>query len=342
MGSKTSAVALSFVAVLFVAAGSVSADEIIMNNGDHITGTITGADGGKMTISTPLEGDITVNLSDVKTFSTDEPIKIQMADGTVIDQKVDQGKPGQVVTAEGGTLAPQPVAIANVDKINPPPPAWNGSIVLNALYNRGNTTNLQAGAAVNAIRRTVLDRITFNAQYQTASQRVAGTQTTTADNWFLAGKYDLFFSQQFYGNAFTRVEKDRINDLDLRLTPGGGVGYQWYEEPQLNFDTEAGLAWVYQDYTTEPTASEQFSARLAYHVDASFWGTNLKVFHDVQFFPSIQNVSNILLITDLGFHVALTKTMFSEIKAEWDYNSQPATGTSRNNITYILGLGWNF
>jgi len=138
------------------------------------------------------------------------------------------------------------------------------------------------------------------------------------------------------------VEKDRINDLDLRLTPGGGVGYQWVETPDLNFDTEAGLAWVYQDYTTEPTASEQFSARAAYHVDATFWGTNLKVFHDVQFFPSIQNVGNILLLTDVGLRVALTKTMFSQIKAEFDYNSEPAPGTSRTDVTYTLGVGWTF
>ena len=287
-------------------------------------------------------GDVTVNLSDVKTFSTDEPIRIQMADGTVIDQKVDQGNEGEVVTAAGGTIAPQPVSLANVEKINPPPVAWTGSLVLNALYSRANTTALQAGAAFDAARRSDDDRISFDGNYQFASQKVAGTTTTTADNWYLAGKYDLFFSPQFYGNAFARVEKDRINFLDLRLTPGAGAGYQWVETPQLNFDTEAGLAWVYQDYTTEPTASEQFSGRVAYHVDAAFWNSSLSVFHDVQFFPSIQDVRDILLLADLGFRVALTKTMFSQIKAEADYNSEPSPGASRTQVTYTLGVGWTF
>jgi hypothetical protein len=229
-----------------------------------------------------------------------------------------------------------------MEKINPPPVKWTGAVVLNALYNRAMTTTTSLGFSLDAARRSDDDRIIFNAGYQFASQRIAGADTTTTDNWHIGLAYDLFFTQKFYGNVFGRVEKDRINFLDLRLTPGGGVGYQWYEQANLNLNTEAGLAWVYQDYTTEPEASEQFSARLAYHFDATIFDSSLKVFSDEQFFPSIQNVSNVLSLFDVGLRLKLTKTMFSEFRAEWDYNSQPAAGAARNTEIYTIGLGWTF
>jgi hypothetical protein len=332
---------LALAVVLWGAAVS-RADQVILKNGDQITGTITQAGGGKMTISTALFGDVTVNMSDVETFSTDEPVKIQLNDGTVLNEKVEKGKDGQVMTAAGGAIEPQAVPLASMEKINPPPVKWTGAVVLNALYNRAMTTTTSLGFSLDAARRSDDDRIIFNAGYQFASQRIAGADTTTTDNWHIGLAYDLFFTQKFYGNVFGRVEKDRINFLDLRLTPGGGVGYQWYEQANLNLNTEAGLAWVYQDYTTEPEASEQFSARLAYHFDATIFDSSLKVFSDEQFFPSIQNVSNVLSLFDVGLRLKLTKTMFSEFRAEWDYNSQPAAGAARNTEIYTIGLGWTF
>jgi uncharacterized protein DUF481 len=337
------ALSLLFVTgILSLSAQAVRADQVFLKNGDQITGTITQEGGGTMTIATALFGDVTVQMSDVKTFSTDEPVKVQLSDGTVLNEKIDQGKDGEVMTAAGGAILPQSVPLSDVEKINPPPVRWTGALVLNALYNRAMETTTSFGAQLNAVRRSDDDRITFGAAYQFASQRIAGVQTTTTDNWFIALKYDLFLTQQFYADVFGRVEKDRINFLDLRLTPGAGVGYQWVEKPTMNFDTEAGLAWVYQDYTTEPTPSEQFSARVAYHFDVTLFNSSVKFFSDEQFYPSIQEVSNFLSLFDAGFRVMLTKSMFSEIRAEWDYNSQTAPGSARNTQLYTLGVGWTF
>ena len=72
------------------------ADQIVLKNGDRITGTIQSADDGKLIILSPIAGTITVALSDVKTFSTDGPIKIVLDDGTVINQAVTPGKDGTI------------------------------------------------------------------------------------------------------------------------------------------------------------------------------------------------------------------------------------------------------
>src|SRR5437762_1285138 len=63
-------------------------DEIIFRNGDRLTGTITGADAGKLNITTPVAGAISVPMDEVKTFSTDEPITLKMRDGNLITDKI--------------------------------------------------------------------------------------------------------------------------------------------------------------------------------------------------------------------------------------------------------------
>ena len=63
--------------------GRAMADEILFLNGDRLTGKITKAEGGKLTIKTDTAGEVTVDLAKVKTFSTDEPIVIQSGDSFV-------------------------------------------------------------------------------------------------------------------------------------------------------------------------------------------------------------------------------------------------------------------
>ena len=83
------------------------ADEIIFKNGDKLTGKIGVLDGGKLTIKTTVAGDVTVDMKDVQTFSSDTPINLKLADGTVLHQPVVAGKPGTVDLAAGGNVAPQ-------------------------------------------------------------------------------------------------------------------------------------------------------------------------------------------------------------------------------------------
>jgi putative salt-induced outer membrane protein YdiY len=96
-------------------------------------------------------------------------------------------------------------------------------------------------------------------------------------------KYDYFFTRQLYGYAGVKIERDRIADLDLRLTPGAGVGYQWFEGPTFNLSTEAGIAWIYEDYRNAGTRDE-IAGRLAYHVD---WRpvSALLLFHNFEWLP---------------------------------------------------------
>lgn len=66
----------SMLGLLLAPAGPVAGDEVQFLNGDRLTGKIVTATGGKLTIKTEAAGDVVVDLTKVKTFSTDQPVQV--------------------------------------------------------------------------------------------------------------------------------------------------------------------------------------------------------------------------------------------------------------------------
>lgn len=317
-------------------------DQIVLNNGDRITGTIDSAAGGKLIIISPIAGKITVDLANVKTFSTDGPIKIVLQDGTVINQRITEGSDGNFETGSGGVLAAQAVPLSKIDKINPPPIAWTGSITVDGSLSQGDTYAEQFGLNVDLLRRSDNDRIEAKGEYLFGKQKINGVDTTSTDQWDIEPSYNYFLNKQLFVLGDIRVEKNRIQHLDLRVTPSAGVGYQIVETPDFNANVQGGLAWVYEDYTNVAAPDENLSLRLAYHVDKTLWNEKLKLFSDCAYFPGIQYGERFLIIFDAGLRLALTKTMFSELRGEADYDSHPAPNSHRTDTQLTLGVGWTF
>jgi putative salt-induced outer membrane protein YdiY len=320
-----------------------NADEILFNNGDRLTGTILSADDGKLKIKTAVAGEVTVELKDVKTFTTDQPITLHLKDGNVIKDKVSAATTQNVVQTVGtGAVTPQDVDLTLVEKLNPPPVKWTGSLVAGAIISSGNTESENYNLSFDAVRRAEVDRLSFAAGYYFGRQTDpdTGVESTTTDNWFVQGKYDYFFTEKFYGYANARVERDRIAALDLRFTPGVGVGYQWVESADFNFNTEAGITWVYEDYETGDSDSH-FAARLAYHVDKKI-NEKVKLFHNLEYLPSLEDIDDFNVNADAGLRATLTDNMFGEAKVEWRYDATPAPGAEKNDLRWVLGVGWTF
>ncbi|MGH7214724.1 MAG: DUF481 domain-containing protein, partial [Tepidisphaeraceae bacterium] len=260
--------------------------------------------------------------------------------GSTIRDRVVGAEEGTVQTAGAGNVAAQPVPLASVKAINPKE-KWTGAVVVGGFLARGNTNSESLNITLDATRRREDDRISFAGGYFFQRQESSdGQKETSIDNWFAQGKYDYFFTEKFYGYGLFRVERDRIADLDLRLAPSVGVGYQWIESERQNFSTEAGIGWVYEEYDPGGT-DEHIAGRLAYHYDQTI-NDKVKFFHNFEYLPSLEDFGDYNLRADVGIRADLTARMFTEFKIEWLYDSTPAPGNSENDLRYILGVGWAF
>jgi hypothetical protein len=318
-------------------------DEVLFLNGDRLTGKILTATGGKLTIKTDGAGDVSVDLTKVKTFSTDEPVRVGVGEESPVSSRVGAGPDRQVQASPATGAPPQPVAIADIRTINAPSLAWTGSIALNGLVTTGNSETEQLGFRAGLAKRWPADRLTFGAEYYFARQEDpdTGKDTTTIDYAMALAKYDHFFTKKLYGYLAVKAERDEVADLELRLAPGAGVGYQWFEGPTFNFSTEAGLAWVYENYKRTGTR-EFFGPRLAYSVDWTPW-SHLTLSHKLEYLPSFEDLKgDYLLNLDAGARLRVWKGLFAELRYEYRYDSTPAANRDKADARYILGAGWAF
>ena len=144
-----------------LSAATASADEVRLRNGDRLTGTITEASGGKLKITTVAAGDVTVNLKDVQTFSTDAPIEIRLKDGTIVHEQVRPSEAAGAVSTGGET----DLDLGAVKTINAKPRRWTGAVVAGGLITRGNSNTENFNLSAEVSRRGDDDRISANAGY---------------------------------------------------------------------------------------------------------------------------------------------------------------------------------
>lgn len=334
--------ALTLALTAALATASVAnADEVLFKNGDRLTGTVKSVEGGKMTIDTKLAGEVKVDLKEVKTFTTDAPIDLRTKEGERITSKATGAGEGSVELKPDAANA-RAVPLEDVKYVNFNE-SWTGSVVAGAQFARGNTNADQANLSFDLTRRTEIDRWMFTGGYNFGRERDPGTgdKVTTVDNWYATGKYDYFLNEKFYVFGSGRYEHDRIAELDYRLIPGVGVGYLWFDTADLKFDTEAGLAYVYEKYNNGEK-DENISARLAYHLKKNLGSDKLNFFHDLEFYPSLRDGRDFLGIADAGLRAAITKQFFAEYKLEYRYDSTPASGQDKTDLRHIVGVGWKF
>jgi putative salt-induced outer membrane protein YdiY len=331
---------------LAAAATPAKADEVLFNNGDRLSGTVISADGGKLKIKTAVAGEVTVDLKDVKTFSTEKPIELRTKDREVINAPASASDtPGTVGMRPQHTMglpATRDVPLSDVKYVNLNQ-AWTGSVVAGALFARGNTYADQVNIGFEAVRRTLDDRFTLNGAYNFGRQRDTdtGEKDTTVDNWFGAAKYDYFLTEKFYVFGSFRYEHDRIADLERRAIPAVGVGYLWFDEADFKFDTEAGLAFVHEKFDDGDT-NDAISGRLAYHLKKDLWDDKVSLFHNLEYFPSLERLDDFLVITDAGVRTSLTERMFAEYKIEYRYDATPAESKDHTDLRHVVGVGWKF
>src|SRR5215218_4847207 len=88
-------------AVLMIFATAAPADEVRFKNGDRLTGKINSAEGGKLKLTTKAAGDLTIDLKEVETFSTDAPLAVHLKDRSVVRERIESGPPGTIQPAGG-------------------------------------------------------------------------------------------------------------------------------------------------------------------------------------------------------------------------------------------------
>jgi putative salt-induced outer membrane protein YdiY len=336
-------------AVLLAVVPKAYGDELVLNNGEHVKGKISKMLDGKMTVGSETMGDVTVDLANILTFSTVDPIAVHFVDGSIFNQKVDASRDGWITIPVGPDQEPKDFRVEDIKKINPPKTQWKGSISGGATITRGNTYTQGANVSIDAERRSESDRISFRAGYTSTRTKDpdTGVLKTTQRRSLAALQYDYFLSEKWFTYVNAGLERDAIAQIDVRLSAGAGAGYQFCETEDFSASAEAGLSWVSENYLSPdpgdpPTDDEAYlAARINYKLDGKF-NEAVSFFHGTTFFPAFEGAGGYYVISEGGLRSSLTDSMFAEAKALWNWDTKPANGKKRTDVIYAFAVGWSF
>ncbi|MFB3829918.1 MAG: DUF481 domain-containing protein [Bryobacteraceae bacterium] len=340
--------ALTALGVLF--SGAAAADQIVMKNGDRVSGSIIKQDGKTITIKSASFGVVTAPWDQVASVSSEQPVHVVLKDGKSLEGTLaTTGGNVEVATREAKVeVKPEEIAtLRNSDEqrsyerlLEPGLfQLWSGSASLGWAGTNGNAKTLTFTTGANAARVTNTDKIALYFNLIKASALIAGTTAATAQAARGGVGYYRNANPRMFVNAFNDYEYDRFQNLDLRAVFGGGFGFHAVKNERSMLDILGGAAYNHSSFST-----------LTRNAAEAFWGDEytFKLSGLTSLVQSFRMFNN---LSDAGeyrvnFDVSLATKLASRIT--WNlalsdrYLSNPVPGRKTNDWLYTTGIGITF
>jgi putative salt-induced outer membrane protein YdiY len=320
----------------FFFVSEVMADQVVLVNGDILSGTIEKAADGKLTLKTDYSGPIDIDVSKIKKISTAAPAEVHLQSGEVLKGQLKAGENGQVIVESSDEREATSFDWKKVASINPPASKWIGSITLGANSQTGNTRRNGVSLSFDASRKTDTDRFSLGYQFNYAHEE----DTMTARNHYGYIKYDYFFTKRLYGYLGMELLSDTFRDLSLRVAVGPGVGYQVWDDPIKSLAVEGGLSYVNETHKVGPD-KDFLTVRLG--ADFRHKITKLIDFTDkLILYPRLDNIGRYLLRNEAGLTAPVGSGLALRLANILDRDSNPPSGIRKNDVQWILGVQYAF
>ncbi len=241
---------------------AIFADQIILKNGDRITGKILRKDGATIVIETESAGIITILWTAVEKLVSDQPMNIKLGDGKLIKGKIAaEDEKLEVETEDGNTVlvkkeqieivrsdAEQQRFERELNRLRNPGffDLWTGSVDIGFNLATGNTKMRGFTLAARAVRATTRDRISLYANAIRERETVRNVNRTSASTFLAGGRYDRNIRPTIFTFGSADLEHDGLAFLNVRAVFAGGLGYRAVRAERLQLEVLGGA-----DYDAE-------------------------------------------------------------------------------------------
>jgi putative salt-induced outer membrane protein len=249
---------------------SAHADQVILKNGDRLTGTIVKSDAKTMLVKTEFAGDVSVQWDAVTSVVSSQPLHLELKDGQTVVGTVttSDGKLDVETKDTGEVAAPKDAVVAvrndaeqkshdaEIDRLRNPrlTDFWSGMLDTGLSVTRGNSSTLSFTLAGKAVRETKRDKITVYTTAVYATDDTTPPSRTTAHAILGGVRGDLNLDEKWFVFGFADFQFDEFQHLDLRNVLGGGLGYHLIKTKNTTFDVFGGGDYEQEYFSPNPPA----------------------------------------------------------------------------------------
>ncbi len=164
-----------------------------------------------------------------------------------------------------------------------------------------------------------------------------GAFTTSANYWFVGGRYDRNLSPKSTYYFSTRFRRDSPNELDLRTQYGLGYSHIVHGDDAWNWAISFGASYLTERYTTGAAGRSETGVELGSRYRRRM-SKKIDVTSNISIIPRVSDINDYVLqsVLQLGYSLDENfKLAFSDVL---DYTSKPIAGAIKQNSTLFFGL----
>jgi len=334
---------------------SLFADQVVLKNGDRLTGTITKSDDKTLLIKTEFAGDVTVQWPAVQEVTSTQPLHVTTANGKTVA--------GPVTTADGSlavaTTTSGTVSVAKGDvtalrsdaeqtayekSLHPGLlQGWAGGANVGFALTAGNSDTRSLALAFTADRKTSNDEIALYENTVYATNNAAGASPSTTANSNQAGaRYDRNFNPRLFGFVGADFQTNALQELNLRTVLGGGLGFHAIKTDRTTLDFLVGPNYTREDYDT---VTNSFAALSLGEELSHKLGASTVLTQKLYFFPDLSDTGQYRAAFNFGSVTKLSKWLGWQNAFGDIYVSNPPVAIpalKKNDIILTTGLNISF
>jgi putative salt-induced outer membrane protein YdiY len=229
---------------------------------------------------------------------------------------------------------------------------WRGSLGMGLSVTDGNSKSTSFNLNGETIRLTERDKARI---YGTALYgKNNGTESTNLQRF--GGRYDYNLTPVIFGFGGLDFERDKINNLELRIAPSAGVGAHVIKSATTTFDVFGGVSYVMDKFFNRTFVDG--SNRTSYNRPELLLGESSthKLTETTSFrqsltiYPNLSNRGEYRAVFDAGLSVAMSSTMSLTVGVIDRYNSDPGTKPGvvpttefkKNDVLFVTGVAVKF
>lgn len=348
-----------FFATLFLAVFACApalADQVILKNGDRLTGKILESDRERLIIETEFAGTVTVQWPAIDRISSEAPLFLTLKDAQQVVGPVsptDGGLKVQTETAGAVSVrtesidairspARQEAYLAEIERLRDPGlgDLWKGAADVGLSLSKGNSDTTSLAFAFNAARKTTRDRIGVYANSLYASNSTSGASITTANAVRGGVRYDVNLSEKSFVFALGDLEYDEFQNLDLRAVLGGGYGRRLVRSERTSFDVFGGGSFNREFFSTglnrssgEVLLGEELTHKISERTSLA---------QKLVFYPNLSETGEYRLNFDISAVTQLSSWLNWHVSLSDRFLSNPVPGLDKNDVLLTTGLRVTF
>lgn len=341
---RPSPVALALGVVLCVAPALGA--QIVLKNGDRVSGQIEHADAKTVTVTTDAAGELGIPWGSIAQITSSAPLYVVTAETTLFGPVTTDSN--DLVIATGNGPARVPLASTPILRSETEQAAYErglhpgllndiqgaGSVGFTIARGNSQTTNLAVG--LTSARTTPWDRLSMNF----ASLYASDSTGTTANDVYGGVRYDRNATKTAFAFVSADFEHNEPEFLDLRQVYTLGAGLHAINRDSTSLDLFGGGNYTHEVYHPAPTNSEG-GATLGEQLSLAI-GSGVGFNETFFAYPDLTNMGQYRATFDGRLTVRVRAWLSCQAAVSDRYVSNPPLGALRNDFTFTTGLNVTF